>query len=1288
MRVCMIELQEKSAISLAAYLDGIDSFETVADRLIASIHEASAASAVSVYSRLFDDGVLRLRSIVGDEQNSLGASISDTLFQVAQEAVSSYLLKREINDLSELPFIFLKRIQKGSHPAPGDDAVIVHVVDLPKQKEEISEQNQLSFQLKRPMEKAAYTGACAAYLSSYYAKADSDEASEESKKSRLVLNKMRIYLRLLLRHNALIEAEARARMQTDKRIDEVATIYELTQAVDRASINDLFNLIVTKAALVMQAQACSLMLKSSGSDDLHVAAAYGSSTELLEIARSFMGQGTAPQLSESGPLFALDVDSDIASIDRLSGRNAFHGDTSIISLPLTDEWSKTLGVLCIRRNSSNSPFNSFDHRLFSIFAGLASHAIKNAKHYEQLRIKYSELANLSSLTNVISSKLDIDYVLGQFAASLMDAGNFDKCWIYVRDEADLRRGWEIPRLTRGFGEVSPDIFASLDLVHLVEGVAERQLPIYIESRAQAEKEMALCAEAVNSESLYVHPVVVRNQCVGVVAVASDPIDAPIELTAIDLVSTFVQHAGIAIENSRLYQEMKSRVQELNTLYLMSKSLSTSYGLNRTCSLITRFGAQVSKSDISLLILVNERMETFRVQDLFGAPVKIEDIIRFLPDISLSSSEIGKIRESIRFSPIDHLHGPLFGSQWLPLTETMAAIYPRQLITPLISDEALIGYLWLGRKEETAFDHTDEKLIGIVASHAAIVIKSAASYEQSVEQRVLELSALYEVSKKIRSAQTLADTFSSVLNIVRSVVYCDSAVIYGYDKGKLVKTVEYSTGERSDIVSIKTSDKHVSVVEYGASERKALLSADVEQDPRFIVSASAGAVRSLMVIPIVLAEETFGALQVYSASRNLYTEENVKMLSLFTSQAIALYREMRSNTDLNLYTNNILQSIAAGVVALDASGGVVAFNQAAEKILRLDADSVIGLSFETLVSRLDADPKQAQETLRMISTAIRSDGLVERRLLQYYSHSDLGPVLINGCASPFRSGRGDPLGVVFVFEDVAKEVEMEKELQRVGRLAEIGQLAAGIAHELRNPLASIKGAAQVLAENLPSKSMAQHGEFLDIILNEVDILNNLTTEFLDFSRPSLPNRKMIDLKELIDRRLGVLRFEFEHRDVGLNVSYAEKLPLIDADSVMIEQIVNNIVLNALQAMRDGGLLSIEATPSARQLAQGVEVKFTDTGQGIARDKIASIFAPFFTTKTKGMGLGLAIVQKNVDLHGGRISVESELGKGACFILWLPQSAPQLTQERRVLPLHADIEQERRDDPFHIGVNLKK
>ena len=249
---------------------------------------------------------------------------------------------------------------------------------------------------------------------------------------------------------------------------------------------------------------------------------------------------------------------------------------------------------------------------------------------------------------------------------------------------------------------------------------------------------------------------------------------------------------------------------------------------------------------------------------------------------------------------------------------------------------------------------------------------------------------------------------------------------------------------------------------------------------------------------------------------------------------------------------------------------------------------------------------------------------------------------------------------------ARVIESSQAYERVkerDRLAALGEMAAGLAHEIRNPLGAIKGAAQLLitSDGRPVGSPADAREFLDIIVEEANRLNNVVTRFLDYARAERPGREgadKVDLNLVVRRTVQLLQQE-PLKNVEIRVRLDDQLPLIAGDPESLMQVFLNLGQNALQAMPEGGTLEVLSTRRRRSrlgYGQFAEVRFRDTGIGIPRDRLKKLFIPFYTTKQKGTGLGLAISHRIINQHGGTIEVRSTIGQGSTFSVFLPAAEP--------------------------------
>jgi signal transduction histidine kinase len=226
-------------------------------------------------------------------------------------------------------------------------------------------------------------------------------------------------------------------------------------------------------------------------------------------------------------------------------------------------------------------------------------------------------------------------------------------------------------------------------------------------------------------------------------------------------------------------------------------------------------------------------------------------------------------------------------------------------------------------------------------------------------------------------------------------------------------------------------------------------------------------------------------------------------------------------------------------------------------------------------------------------------------------------------------------------------EAEAAVRRSERLAALGQLSAGLAHELRNPLGTIRASAEMLKKDVAAENEVA-SELADFISTEVDRTNSLVTRFLEFARPLELRPQVTDLTEVIDRAVAQLQLNSSASQVTVYKNYSPDIPPFPLDAELMERVIYNLLLNAAEATPHEGAITVKTRPADGS----VEISVIDRGSGIDPKQLENIFNPFFTTKPEGVGLGLAIVSKIIDEHGGKMAVESELGKGSVFRMYLP------------------------------------
>ena len=370
----------------------------------------------------------------------------------------------------------------------------------------------------------------------------------------------------------------------------------------------------------------------------------------------------------------------------------------------------------------------------------------------------------------------------------------------------------------------------------------------------------------------------------------------------------------------------------------------------------------------------------------------------------------------------------------------------------------------------------------------------------------------------------------------------------------------------------------------------------------------------------------------------YDDADVRQLTLLLNGMWWQIKRRRVEEALSAEKRLLIHTCMDGIVAHDTGGGILIFNDTAARILGYDPDEVIG---QMNIRELFA-PGRAEEVDAQIHDRGHGGGEVLENFETWVRHKDGTPIPIWLSAMVIREDDRE-IGVMGHFRDLRERKRMEEELLRSERLAALGNMASHISHEIKNPLMLIGGfARQVLRDGTPDQ---RDRDKLQIIVDEVKRLEDFLVEVGGYAKLSEPNLQPGDLNALIQELCQRLEPSLRENGIQLGLELDQNLPQIALDPVRLRQAVLNITKNAIEAMEKGGTLTI----STRQEVQGVMVEIADTGAGIPPEVLEKIFQPFYSTKPKGSGLGLAITQKIIEAHHGKITIESEPGKGTRVLL---------------------------------------
>ncbi|WP_196210369.1 two-component system sensor histidine kinase AtoS [Citrobacter sp. Res13-Sevr-PEB04-36] len=419
----------------------------------------------------------------------------------------------------------------------------------------------------------------------------------------------------------------------------------------------------------------------------------------------------------------------------------------------------------------------------------------------------------------------------------------------------------------------------------------------------------------------------------------------------------------------------------------------------------------------------------------------------------------------------------------------------------------------------------------------------------------------------------------------------------------------------------------------------------KMDVRIIAVLVAGLISSLLLI-ILFSRRLSANIDIITDGLSTLAQKTPAQLpdlpgelGQISRSVNALAQTLRETKTLN---DLIIENAADGVIAIDRQGDVTTMNPAAEQITGYKLHELVGQSY----AKLFADTQFYSPVLDTLEYGTE-------HVAQEVSFPGRGRTIeISVTTSRIHNAHGELIGALVIFSDLTARKETQRRLAQTERLATLGELMAGVAHEVRNPLTAIRGYVQIIRQQT---SLPEHQEYLSVVLNEIDSINKVIQQLLDFSRPRQSQWQQVQLNALIEETLILVQTSGIQARIAFTTELDANLPAIVADRELLKQVILNILINAVQAIGARGEIRIRTWQyTVSQQAVMIE----DNGSGIDTAIQKKIFDPFFTTKASGTGLGLALSQRIINAHQGDIHVTSMPGCGATFTLILPLN-PQRT-----------------------------
>ncbi|MGQ9714379.1 MAG: GAF domain-containing protein [Anaerolineae bacterium] len=935
---------------------------------------------------------------------------------------------------------------------------------------------------------------------------------------------------------------------------------------------------------------------------------------------------------------------------------------SSVSVPIRIG-GEVVGVLEVEGETPDA-FDAQDQAAMEIVADQLAIALENARLYQDTMRRVKEMTALYEVGRGLIRTMDLDQLLEEVLETLRRSAGYTNCAVLLADPAT---GELYVRAAKGYRD---DVVQRLRLRIGQDGITGwvaahrqplnvpdvREDPRYIEGVPGCRSELAV-------------PMMIGDRLIGVLDAESDR-PAAFGERDVQLLSAVAAQLAVAIDNVRLFQEAQQRAEEMASLYNIGVAVASTLDLDQVLWTIYEQTSQIMDTSNFFIGLYDEEADALRFELAFDGGERLEP---FTQKLGLGESLSSQVVREGRPALVAGEGGPGGTPSWLGV--------------PIVSKDRVIGLLGLQSHEPRAFSAHEQWLLSNIANQAAIALENARLYreltqfsqelERRVEERTAELhqaleeltaerdrvEALYRITRELSATLDLDRVLQRALELVTEAVKGARGSIMLLDQatGFLVHRAAVGGDEplprRGKVTRFR---KGVGLAGWVLETGEAVIVPDISQDPRWDVRPGRKVTpQSALAAPLMVGEDMLGVIVLYHPEVGYFHEDHLRLVGtaaaqvaqaignaelyrLISDQAERLGAMLRAQQEEYSKSQAILDSIGDGVVFHDPEGKVLLVNPAAARILGGRPETLQGQDVRTLLAVFEESGQKAMR--RAIEAVLQTR---EPRAVQTTVEPE--ERVVSAHLAPVVTQGGEVLGVVTVLRDITREIEADRAKS---------EFVSTVSHELRTPMTSIKGYTDLLLMGAVGDLNPQQHHFLEVIKSNADRLTALINDLLDISRIET-GRLRLDLQpmhvqEVIEEVLGSLRGRAEAKGLRVRAEVPQGLPAVVADRDRITQVVLNLMDNAVRYTPEGGEVSVRVELADEALLVHVQ----DTGIGIAPEEQDRIFERFYRSEdarvqeTEGTGLGLAIVKSLVEMHGGRVWVESALEKGSTFSFTIP------------------------------------
>jgi PAS domain S-box-containing protein len=1095
-------------------------------------------------------------------------------------------------------------------------------------------------------------------------------------------------LELFANQAAIAVENARLFADLQQRLNNLTLFNEVGRSISaKLNLEALLNTVLDAACELVSGDHATIFLRDPAADGKFTPArTVGYDLNAISALQFGPNEGLVGQvIADPRALIIPDVEED----PRYVPNDAAPVMRSMILVPLIAA-GQLIGVLTSDKPTPHS-FTNTDLVVLSTLADQAAVAIDNARLFEAERDQRALAETLRDLAAGLSRTLNVSDVLDRMLTEVGRVVPHDAANIMLLEDS---RQAQVVR-SRGYDRIEPGLSAAVmnlrfsvrDTVNLRQAADTGRPVLVADTRDYAG--WVDTPQTAWVRSFLCGPLLIRNQVIGFFNLDSAEPGFFTNAHAERLLA-FAAQSAVAIENARLYEETRRRLLDQSLLYEAGQAISASLEFNQVLETMSQQLVRATNAQIVMIQLwdrTTDQLKTIyqKLQTTEGL-IDLELLEKpFAPTDYLKVAQYLRDRRNISLRVNDDELDPLLRAR---MQET-GLLWTVEV--PIVSRDEVLGLVRLG---DTRFDRmlsdSEVQLIETLINQAAVAMSNARLYDQvlkftqelegRVEERTRELARANEDLKlerdQVETLFRIASELSTSLDLDRVLNRALELVVVaaGAAHGSIL-LVDPQTdvlvaravlgGDRIPSMGKPTLFRRgEGLAGWAIVNRQSAIIPDVRVDPRWVEhDERVRKFRSALVVPLSVSDDVLGAMLLLHNDVDYFGDYHLRMVSAASSQVATainnaeLYRYIREQAELlggmlraqqveGSKSQAILESVADGVMVSDGSGRVILFNAAAERILSVKRDEAVGRPIDDMLGLYSAlGSKWLQQVREWHASAEarqhtpvlsqRIDFKAEKR----YVTVTVAPVTMSD----------EYLGSVSIFRDITAEVEADRAKT---------EFISTVSHELRTPMTSIKGYADLLLIGAAGAVNENQQRFLSVIKANADRLSVLVNDLLDISRIESGRVKLelkpIPVEPLLEAVVTSLHGRFEEKQLSVQVRVPDgDLPRVLADRDRATQIFTNLISNAHQYTPPGGAVTI----SAREVGEFVQIDVTDTGIGISPENQSKVFERFYrvddpnVNEFPGTGLGLAIVKSLVEMHEGRIWLESEVGRGTTFSVTL-------------------------------------